>query len=93
MNRFNYWFILALVLSSCSSGIHQLSVDFAKSPTPPSPDYTLTKHWAALPQKADAADSIPRKTTLQNQQANASVDVFFIYPTIFTEKPKNQFIW
>jgi len=93
MNRFNYSFVLALIISSCSSGIHRLSVDFAKSPTPPPPDYTQTKHWAALPQKADAADSTPRKTTLQEQQATAQVDVFFIYPTIFTEKPKNQFIW
>ncbi len=93
MNRFNYWFALALVISSCSSGIHRLSVDFPKSPTPPPPDYSLTKHWASLPQKADAADSTPRKANLQNEQALASVDVFFIYPTIFTEKPKNQFIW
>lgn len=93
MNRFYYWFVFALIFSSCSSGIHRLSIDFSKSPTPPPPDYSLSKHWASLPQKADAADSTPRKATLQNHQANAPVDVFFIYPTIFTEKPKNQFIW
>lgn len=93
MNRFYYWFAFALIFSSCSSGIHRLSVDFSKSPTPPPPDYSLSKHWAALPQKADAADSTPRKSNLQNEQASAVVDVFFIYPTIFTEKPKNHFIW
>lgn len=93
MNRFCYWFAFVLIFSSCSSGIHRLAVDFSKSPTPPPPDYSLTKHWAALPQKADAADSTPRKASLQNEQASAAVDVFFIYPTIFTEKPKNHFVW
>ncbi len=93
MKRYLLLFCLALLFASCSSGIHTLSTDYSKSSIPPPPNYSLSEHWAALPQKADAADSTPRKSNLQNQQATAAVDVFFIYPTIFTKKPKNQFIW
>lgn len=49
--------------------------------------------WAALPDKKDAADSIPLKSNLSNEQATASADVFFIYPTTFTDKAKNQYLW
>ncbi len=93
MVRLLLFILLIGFACSCSSGIHKISRGFSDSPTPPPPDYTRSEHWASLPQKADAADSTPRKANLLNEQASASVDVFFIYPTIFTEKPKNQFIW
>lgn len=85
--------LILLFLCSCSSGIHQITTPFADSPIPPSPTYNLEQHWAALPGKRDAADSIPKKSTLKDEQALAKADVFFIYPTIFTEKPENQYQW
>jgi Protein of unknown function (DUF3089) len=86
-------FILTILFASCSSKIHVLKSDFAQSPTPPKPDYNNQEHWASLPIKRDAADSIPKKSNLKNLQSTAQADVFFIYPTIFINKPANQFQW
>jgi hypothetical protein len=65
---------------------------FESSPTPP--DYSQEKHWAALPQKQDNADKLPKnKINLIDNQANAPADVFFIHPTIFTYEPKGKNKW
>ncbi len=82
-----------IIAASCSSKIHVLKDNFNQSPIPPKPDYSKQEHWASLPTKQDAADSIPKKSNLKNLQATAQADVFFIYPTIFTDKPLNQFSW
>ena len=86
-------FIIIGFACSCLSKIHQLESPFDSSPIPPTPDYHLPEHWAALPTKQDAADSVPRLSNLKNLQATAQADVFFIYPTIFTKKPTNQYLW
>jgi hypothetical protein len=86
-------FLLGFILVSCSKGVYIVKEDFKNTPTPKSPDYSIEESWAALPTKKDAADSIPLKSSLKNEQAFAKADVFFIYPTIFTEKPKDQFLW
>jgi Protein of unknown function (DUF3089) len=93
MLRYAKVLVLVILFTSCSSKIHVLKTDFARSPTPPKPDYTKQEHWASLPTKRDAADSIPKKSNLKNLQATAPADVFFIYPTIFINKPLNQFSW
>ena len=46
-------------------------------------DYADPANWAALPTKADAADLLPDPDIVQDRQADAPVDVFFIYPTIY----------
>jgi hypothetical protein len=86
-------FLFIILLASCSSKIHELKNGFSQSPVPPKPDYSKQEHWASLPTKRDAADSIPKKSELKNLQATAKADVFFIYPTIFINKPHNQFSW
>ncbi len=53
----------------------------------PSPDYSLESNWAALPGRVDAADSIPKG--LQDRQAIAEADVFFLHPTSFLPKSGN----
>lgn len=70
-----------------------IQVSFHDSPVPSSPDYSKAEHWASLPDKSDAADSIPNKSGLQNTQASAEADVFFVYPTTFTQEPANQYHW
>lgn len=85
--------LLAILVASCSSIVHVLKKDFDQSPTPPKPDYKKQEHWASLPTKHDATDSIPKKSNLKDLQATAQADVFFIYPTIFTKEPINQFSW
>ena len=53
------------------------------------PDYSKSFYWAALPTKKDMADVTPKGLT--DEQATAPVDVFFLYPTIYTgEKGDNQ---
>ncbi len=67
--------------------------DFALLPQPPEVDYSSEASWAALPWRKDFADSLPRPN-MQNAQANAAVDVFFIHPTIYTGSPlEKQYYW
>ncbi|HXP49770.1 MAG TPA: DUF3089 domain-containing protein [Bacteroidia bacterium] len=49
---------------------------------PPVPDYSNEDAWSALPWRHDAADTVPPGLGLKDDQANAKVDVFFIYPTL-----------
>jgi hypothetical protein len=44
-------------------------------------DYSREENWSALPSKNDNADWVPEKSNLKDEQSNANVDVFFIYPT------------
>src|SRR5687768_12558761 len=55
---------------------------FAQATPPPAPDYTQPQGWAALPDREDAADVVPN-SDVQDVQATAEVDVFFVHPTTF----------
>jgi len=93
MMRYLQIFAFAYLAFSCAPKIHQLQTRFADSPVPPPPNYHQPDHWAALPTKKDAADSVPKKSILKDLQATAQADVFFIYPTIFIKEPKTPFLW
>jgi hypothetical protein len=69
---------------------YRLTVSFNPTSVPVAPDYNNPDHWAALPEKRDAADSIPRKApaNVRNEQAIAQADVFFVHPTIYTYQPE-----
>lgn len=84
---------LLIAASVYSQGVYKITDTFESVATPPKPDYTNVFHWAALPNKRDAADSIPNGVQLKDMQGIATADVFFIYPTIFTDKPINQYRW
>jgi hypothetical protein len=84
---------VGLLCWACSPGIHEIHTNFTSSPIPPTPDYSKSIYWATLPDKKDAADSVPLKSDLKNQQASAKADVFFIYPTIYTKKPTTIYQW
>src|ERR1035437_3335731 len=72
-------YCLLLFFSSCIIPFRS----FDKStPTAP-PDYSQSKYWAALPTIRDSADIVPYNSNLKDEQADAKVDVFFIYPTIY----------
>ena len=85
--------ILFLLCTACSKKSYVLDSGFSSSAIPPAPDYSKSEHWASLPDKVDAADSIPKKSGLKDLQAAAKADVFFVHPTIFTDEPKNQYKW
>lgn len=48
------------------------------------PDYANLNYWAAHPWKWDPADSV--SAPFRTEKRDSSVDVFFLHPTIFTEK-------
>jgi len=85
--------LAALLAAGCSTRIHKISSPFNPASVPPVPDYSLLSSWASLPSVRDAADSIPLNSNLINGQETAKADVFFVYPTIYTGKPKEKFPW
>jgi hypothetical protein len=85
--------IILLMINACAPKYHILNVNFENSSVPSAPDYANKNHWASLPEKMDAADSIPKKSGLKNLQAEALVDVFFVHPTTFTAAPTDLYQW
>jgi hypothetical protein len=55
---------------------------FAESPQLTAPDYSVGTSWAALPDRQDDADVLPGGD-VQDVQASAQVDVFFVHPTTY----------
>ena len=71
-----------LLFISCKPMYH--TTDFNVETAPPSPDYSLEKNWAVLPHHVPSPleDFVDESTTKK-------ADVFFIYPTLFTDKKNN----
>jgi hypothetical protein len=93
MQRLLVFSLLAFALSGCHPKIYSIKNDFSRAVVPSEPDYGDLNNWASLPTKSDAADSIPKNSNLKELQSSAKADVFFIYPTIFTGEPTNQYEW
>ncbi len=90
----NRWFVILLLsLPGCSPRVQTLSTPYDERQAPTRPDYSKDAHWAALPQKRDAADSVPFGSGFHDDQSKARVDVFFVYPTIYTGKPNPAHPW
>lgn len=81
------------MMYGCSPKIQPVKVHFDFAAVPPAPDYSRTESWAALPDKRDAADSIPLNSDLRDLQSSSRADVFFVYPTIYTGKPSDKYPW
>ncbi|MEQ9466817.1 MAG: DUF3089 domain-containing protein [Ekhidna sp.] len=90
-----------LLLLSISHGLFSQTKKHFKSKydrddlelTPAAPDYANMRYWIAHPETQDAADQVPGKGELKEYQETAEVDVFFIYPTIYTKKQKKEHPW
>ena len=93
MQRYFVIFLFFIATSACHKGVYSIKNDYGKTIIPLAPDYSNIGNWASLPTKIDAADSIPKSSNLKEMQSTAKADVFFIYPTIFTEQPTNQYEW
>ena len=63
------------------------------SKIPAAPDFSQMKYWIAHPDLDDDADLVPGKGELLQYQESAKVDVFFIYPTIYTGRQKPENPW
>ena len=60
---------------------------------PPAPDYESLEYWVAHPEKKDMADLVPGRGELIDYQSSADVDVFFIYPTIYSKRQHKDHPW
>jgi Protein of unknown function (DUF3089) len=57
--------------------------------TPNAPIYSDLKNWASHPQIKDLGDSVPKailKRSVKKSLKTADADVFYIYPTIYTQE-------
>lgn len=79
------WLVLVLpVLLLCSClNVIKPSREFPSYSVPAAPDYAQPANWAALPSRVDAADVVPTRSGLHDQQATAAADVFFVHPTTY----------
>jgi hypothetical protein len=73
------------------SQTYTIKTPFDPSHIPPAGDYSKTSSWAALPFIKDEADFTP--AGLHDSQDSSDVDVFFIHPTTYWQKPSDGFIW
>lgn len=80
MNKFYFFLLLIFIFSSCK--VKYASKDFDAKLTPVAPTYSNAKDWAVLP------DKIPTqlKSFINSDQQNYKADVFFVYPTILTDR-------
>ncbi|MCB0642807.1 MAG: DUF3089 domain-containing protein [Phaeodactylibacter sp.] len=69
----------SFLIQSCATVKPQGAFDPQLSP--PTPAYADPTNWAALPDRADAADLTP--PGLEDRQAETQIDVFFVHPTIY----------
>lgn len=92
INHSNFlWLIFFLALSANSCAIKPKGpINYETIPAPP--NYADENYWAALPQKDDPADSLPTPD-LEDVQANADADVFFLHPTTYLGKLKKYDHW
>ncbi len=66
-----------------SAGLLYPSSPFDIAQSPPEPDYRDSENWAALPERKDNADLVPKGAGLSDRQATAAIDVFYIHPTSY----------
>ena len=85
----NKYFILTVSILLLQSSVLKTygQYDSYKAPEILEIDYSNLQHWAAHPDKRDNADKIPDSDRTASPSLKA--DVFFIHPTIYTQKGKN----
>lgn len=72
---------------SCSNGFNKHQTQYEFKSEDGTPDYSKIDYWAAHPWKHDTSDSIPLSLK-NNFYRDSLVDVFFLYPTSYTDKEK-----
>lgn len=79
---------LLIILSGCSDKYLTLKEQYQFKSKTGMPDYSDFNYWAAHPWKWDPSDSVP--ASLRHEQRDTSVDVFFLHPTMYTMKMKDN---
>jgi hypothetical protein len=82
-----------LSLSACKT-IYNPTFPFDPSAIPAAPNYGEPNAWAALPQKVDLSDRVPKALEkIAPADIEGEADVFYIHPTTLTEARKEWKIW
>ncbi len=84
LNRF-FSLCCFLLLASCAPKYAQFIPQYTTTATNTVPDYSNLFYWAAHPWKKDPSDSVP-KPLRKDYAVDSSADVFFLYPTTFTDR-------
>lgn len=71
------------LLVSCSPKISGKAINYQFKNKNSQPDYSNLNYWAASPFKYDPSDDIPKG--LKDKNKDSLADVFFIYPTTYTD--------
>lgn len=71
------------LINSCSLNISGQIKKYSFKNKNHLPDYSNLDYWAASPFKYDPSDNVPKD--LRNQVKDSLADVFFIYPTSYTD--------
>ncbi|MDQ6904911.1 MAG: DUF3089 domain-containing protein [Bacteroidota bacterium] len=70
-------------ISSCSQKHYVSKINYDFNTRINQPDYSNLNYWAASPFKYDPSDNVP--SDLKNKSKDSLADVFFIYPTTYTD--------
>jgi hypothetical protein len=74
------------LMMSCSHNITGEAINYQFKDKTDVPDYSNLDYWAASPFKVDPSDNVPRG--LKDRKKDTLADVFFIYPTSYTDRQK-----
>jgi Protein of unknown function (DUF3089) len=87
--------VFAIVFTeACKSRAYTVKAAYNTIPTPAPPNYADTANWFALPGRNDMADRIMgQKNLAYTKEDSLKADVFFVYPTIFTGKATDEYLW
>ncbi len=85
--------IVSLAACSPMSRRYLVSAPYVAEAVPTAPDYGAEASWAALPGMSDPADGLPEGSDLVDRQGTSPADVFFVYPTVYTDEPAGRFPW
>ena len=89
MVRIVLFFLFSCILFSCSDKYAVFKSQYAFKSEDGAPNYSDLDYWAAHPWKKDLSDSIPGP--LRGEVTDSIADVFFLYPTSFTERKNPEY--
>ena len=79
--------VMMVLLISCSNKYQRFASNYTFKSNDGKPDYSNLDYWAAHPWKHDPSDSVPLPL-IENYRADSSVDIFFLYPTSYTDQKR-----
>jgi hypothetical protein len=84
-NKVIFFLLLTTLIISCSTTRNIAESDYNFKAKSGIPDYGNLDYWAAHPWKHDTSDSLPASLK-KNYHPDSTADIFFIYPTSYTDR-------